>query len=146
MTAVIATSAISLSAYAAYTKIAGDVNGDSKVTQADAVLAARKAAGWTTGVEGFDSVAADVDRDGYFDSNDVNAISKYVSGWSGYDKVGKSFTDSDVSKSFKITEQPHFYLNTITVDVTGGVAPIPMSGLAPEAKPVWRVRKVSEQS
>ncbi|MCR5730009.1 MAG: SprB repeat-containing protein [Ruminococcus sp.] len=26
-------------------------------------------------------------------------------------------------KSFKITEQPHFFLNTITVDVTGGVAP-----------------------
>lgn len=42
VTAVVAVSAISLSAFAAYNKLAGDVNGDSKVTQADAVLAARK--------------------------------------------------------------------------------------------------------
>lgn len=72
----------------------GDVTGDGKVTQADAVWAARKADGQDIGDVSFDELAADVDFNGKFDSADAQAIAKYVAGWNDT-SVGNSITESD---------------------------------------------------
>ena len=88
---------LTVNAVGAYTKYKGDVNSDGKLSQKDAVLAARKAAGWTVG--SFDETAGDVNRSGEFDSTDAELIAQYVSGkqklW------GTTFTDQDVAKSLK---------------------------------------------
>lgn len=86
-------SAVSLSVSALNRK-KGDVTGDGKVTQADAVWAARKADGQDIGDVSFDELAADVDFNGKFDSADAQAIAKYVAGWNDT-SVGDSITESD---------------------------------------------------
>ena len=86
-------SAVSLSVYA-LNRTKGDVTGDGKVTQADAVWAARKADGKDIGDVSFDELAADVDFNGKFDSADAQAIAKYVAGWNDT-SVGDSITESD---------------------------------------------------
>ncbi len=86
-------SAVSLSVYA-LNRTKGDVTGDGKVTQADAVWAARKADGQDIGDVSFDELAADVDLNGKFDSADAQAIAKYVAGWNDT-SVGDSITESD---------------------------------------------------
>ena len=86
-------SAVSLSVYALNRK-KGDVTGDGKITQADAVWAARKADGQDIGDVSFDELAADVDFNGKFDSADAQAIAKYVAGWNDT-SVGNSITESD---------------------------------------------------
>ena len=87
------TSVVSLSVYA-LNRTKGDVTGDGKVTQADAVWAARKADGQDIGDVSFDELAADVDFNGKFDSADAQAIAKYVAGWNDT-SVGDSITESD---------------------------------------------------
>lgn len=87
------TSVVSLSVYA-LNRTKGDVTGDGKVTQADAVWAARKADGQDIGDVPFDELAADVDFNGKFDSADAQAIAKYVAGWNDT-SVGDSITESD---------------------------------------------------
>lgn len=86
-------SAVSLSVYA-LNRTKGDVTGDGKITQADAVWAARKADGQDIGDVSFDELAADVDFNGKFDSADAQAIAKYVAGWNDT-SVGNSITESD---------------------------------------------------
>lgn len=86
-------STVSLSVYA-LNRTKGDVTGDGKVTQADAVWAARKADGKDIGDVSFDELAADVDFNGKFDSADAQAIAKYVAGWNDT-SVGNSITESD---------------------------------------------------
>jgi hypothetical protein len=88
---------LTVNAVGAYTKYKGDVNSDNKLSQKDAVLAARKAAGWTVG--SFDETAGDVNRSGEFDSTDAELIAQYVS---GKEKLWpNTFTDQDVAKSLK---------------------------------------------
>ena len=87
------TSVVSLSVYA-LNRTKGDVTGDGKVTQADAVWAARKADGQDIGDVSFDELAADVDFNGKFDSADAQVIAKYVAGWNDT-SVGDSITESD---------------------------------------------------
>lgn len=125
----IAVSVIPLSAAAAYTytKIAGDINGDGKVSKVDVVLAKRAAAGkqLPDGRE-VDMVAGDIDRSGIFDSTDAEQIARKVAGWQGYDAVGKEFTNEDVAASFRLTdisfvqEDEQTYAN---LTVTGGAMP-----------------------
>lgn len=116
--AVLATGMVTFAAYAIepYTKFKGDVNRDGKLSQKDAVLAARQTAGWDVG--DLDYTAGDIDRDGYFDETDSESIAKYVSGM--YEFIfGNTFTNVDVTESFKLggfsVEN-----NIIYADIKGG--------------------------
>ena len=66
------------------TVLVGDVSGDGKVDQADAILLARYAAAWE-GIE-LDLRAADLNNDGTIDNADAMILARYVAGWADYDK------------------------------------------------------------
>ena len=127
--AVLAMGAIPLAAYAksSYTKITGDVNGDTIVSKKDEALVKRsKAKKSIPDSVTLDNIAGDVNRDGLYNDKDIEAISKYVEGWDGYDAIGKEFTDQDVTASFKITDLSVSFKDDTadaTIEVTGGVAP-----------------------
>ena len=65
----------------------GDVNGDEKVNNRDAMILDRYVSGWEGYKEKIVNMdAADLDRKGTVDNRDAIILDRYIAGWTGYDK------------------------------------------------------------
>ena len=58
--------------------MSGDINGDGKLNNKDAILLMQYLAGWETAAP---AVSADINNDGKLNNKDVILLMQYLAGW-----------------------------------------------------------------
>ena len=97
--------------------IPGDIDGDRKVNNKDAIMLFRYVAGWDVAV---DEKALDVNCDGSVNNKDAITLFRYVAGWEGIE-IGRGPTTTECGHS-RIKELPGYAPTCTQTGLTDGLA------------------------